>query len=200
VTEYLDTVKENDNYRVRLEYDDSGEKPYDEGAVPILSREFGRYSRRWEAVNDQADEYVSLLNALEERFEEDDIERFLKIFLGAYSVMFDSSENNRYIAFDTAAWREKVGITDEWANRPDFDRSKLAEGSLSEIISWANGDVYGFIVERADRFETRYYPNGSETPDIETGVTWRVVDSCWGFFGREYAEEAATEAFDSYAK
>jgi hypothetical protein len=197
MTEYLDIVKENDNYRVRLEHDDSGEKPYDEGAVPILSREFGRYGRRWEAVNDAAEDFTGLLNALEERFDEQDIERFLKIFLDAYSVRWESSENNRYLAFDTAAWREKVGLSDEWLDAHTEARDKLAEGSLSEIISWANGEVYGWIVERKLATYTTYKdPTTGETVRETESEDWEQVESCWGYYGDEYAREAATEEFD----
>lgn len=199
MTEYLDIVKENDNYRARLEYDDSGEKPYDEGAVPILSREF-RYSK-WEAVNDQADEYTGLLNALEEQFEPEVIERFIRIFLGAYSVMWDSSDNCKYLAFDTAAWREKVGLSDEWLDAHKMECETLAAGSLTEIISWANGDVYGWVVERKLATYTTYKdPTTGETVRETESEDWEQVDSCWGFFGREYAEEAAEEAFDSFTE
>jgi hypothetical protein len=199
--DYLDIVKENDNFRVRLEIDQSPEKPYDEGAVPILSRE-----HRWgtfDAVNDQAEEYVSLINALYDRFDEDVIERFIRIFLGAYSVMWDSSSNCRYLAFDTTAWREKVGLTEEWLNSTDNDRSKLAEGSLQEIMAWAEGEVYGYIVEKKFSTVTRYIDpvthfEVNETEDEE----WIEVEdgSVWGHYGRKWAEESATEAFDAEVK
>lgn len=196
-----DIVKESDNYRVYLEADDSGEKPYDEGAVPTLSREFRGYGSRWEAVNDAGEDFTGLLNALEERFEEAEIERFIRIFLGAYSVEWESSDNCRYLAFDTAAWREKVGITDEWLDRTDNDRSKLAEGSLSEIIAWANGEVYGYVLERRmNRHSTYTDPATGETVKEDESEHWEILDSCWGFFGYEYATEAAIEAFDNYTK
>lgn len=188
------TIEENDNLRVRLEHDDSGEKPYDEGAVPILSRPF-RYGR-WEAVNDQANDYVSLLNQLQDEFEEDVIDRFIRIFLGAYSVMRDSSENNFYIAFDTAEWREHVGLTDEWLDRPGNDRTELAKGSLTEVLAWANGEVYGYILERRVLTHTTYTnPVTGETIRELDGEDWEQIDSCWGFYGWEYAEQEAKEEF-----
>ncbi len=206
MTEYLDIVKENDSYRVRLEYDDSGEKPYDEGAVPILSREFGRYSNRWEAVNEQGKDFESIISELYNRFdnEEEVIERFLKIFHGAYSVEWSSSQDNRYLAFDTAAWREHVGLSDEWLDRDSDikqDRSKLAVGSLSEIMAWANGEVYGWIVERKLATYTTYKdPTTGETVRETESEDWEIMDSCWGFYGDEYAREAATEEFDRVTK
>jgi hypothetical protein len=190
-------VEENDNYRVYLEADDSGEKPYDEGAVPILSREFRGYGARWEAVNDAADEYTGLLNALEERFNEDEIERFLRIFLGAYSVKWNSSDNCRYLAFDTAAWREHVGLTDEWLALPESDPTELAAGSLSEIMAWANGDVWGYVLEKRTKGWVVFEEEDREDEAFER---WETVDSCWGFYGHEYATEEAKSIFESYTK
>lgn len=197
MTEYLDIVEENDNYRVRLEYDDSGEKPYDDGGVPIVSREFrGTY---FEAVNNQADEFTGLINALWDRFDEDTIERFLKIFLGSTSVIFESSENQRYLAFDTAAWREKMGLTDEYleAHKGEHDFDNLAKGTMDEYLAWANGDVYGYIVEKKFTTQTKYIdPVTEELVSVEDDSEWVEVQdgSCWGLYGRDWAEQAAKEA------
>ena len=191
--EYLDIVKENDTYRVRLEREDYAEKPYDDGATPILSREH-RYGR-WEAVNSQAEEFTGLLNELYDRFEEDVIERFIRIFLGAYSVEWDSSSNCRYLAFDTTAWREHHGLTDEYMSGVDaIDPTKLAEGSLEEIIAWADGEVYGYILEKKKPW-TKVYEDEDED---EAGFDWEVVESCWGFYGEKYAREEAESVFDAH--
>jgi hypothetical protein len=197
VTEYLDIVEENDNYRVRLAYDDSGEKPYDEGGVPILSREFR--GMRFEAVNDQANEYESVINELWDRYDEETIERFLRIFLGATSVIFNSSENQRYLAFDTAEWREKMGLTDEYleAHKGEHDFDNLAKGTMDEYMAWANGEVYGYIVEKKFTTQTKYIdPVTEELVNVEDDEEWVPVEdgSVWGFFGREWAEQAAREA------
>lgn len=203
MTEYLDIVKENENYRVRLEYDDSGEKPYDEGAVPILSREFRGYSYRFEGVNEQGKAYEDAVTDAWNRFNHDDdvLARWLRIFYGAYSVIWDSSENNAYLAFDTAAWREKVGLSDEWMNYHLLDRQTLAEGSLSEVMAWANGEVFGWILERRLVTHTTHKdPVTGETVKELESEDWEVMDSCWGFFGDKYAREAAAEEFDRVAE
>lgn len=199
----LDIVKENDNFRARLEYDESGEKPYDEGATPILSREFRSYGSRFEAVNDQADGFESLIgevyNACPNNDPEEFVTRFLRIFVGSYSVEWDSSDNCRYVAFDTPEWREKVGLTDEYLDKVGtdvLDRSKLAEGSLSEILAWANGEVFGFIVEKRTKGWVVFE---DEDREDEAFQRWEEVDACWGFFGRESAVEAAVESFDHYS-
>lgn len=56
---------------------------------------------------------------------------------------------------------------------------KYAEGVLETYISWCNGDVYGCVVQ---------------THDAESG---EMVDSdsCWGFYGMDYAEESLKSEF-----
>lgn len=54
---------------------------------------------------------------------------------------------------------------------------KYAQSCLDEYIKWCNGDAYGCVVEVFQRNE---------------GDSWDQVseDSCWGFLGSEWAEEA----------
>lgn len=63
---------------------------------------------------------------------------------------------------------------------------RYAQGCLDEYVRWCNGDAYGCVVEVFSKHE-----DGS----------WESVpahyDSCWGFLGSEYAEEALkTEFFE----
>lgn len=202
-----DIIKENENYRVRLELDECPEKPYDDGATPILSREFrGYYGSRWEAVNKQGEPYANALNELAGRIrrelEEETIARYLRIFHGAYSVEWDSSEDFRYVAFDTTEWREEMGLTEEHMTTSNIDRSTLAEGSLEEVIAWATGDVYGVIEERKlNRHTVTVYTDpvsGDEVRKSDTsGEYWETEEAVWGYYGRKWAEQAATEAFDA---
>lgn len=206
--EDLDIIKESDNYRVRLELDEYPEKPYDEGATPILSREFRGYRSTWEAFNEAGEEYVHIINRIAEELPgdvEENIERFLRIFCGTYSVTWDSSEYNRYVSFDTAAWREKMGLTDEYLERSTIERDKLSEGSLTEVMAWAEGDVYGIIEERKlNRQSTTVYTDPEtgeeERTEADSGPVWDVVEAVWGFYGRKYAVEEAEGIFDNHEK
>jgi hypothetical protein len=58
-------------------------------------------------------------------------------------------------------------------------------------VAWANGEVYGYIIEKKVRWEKSY---ADEEFDDEEGVDWVQVESCWGYHGRDWAEEAAKEA------
>lgn len=77
---------------------------------------------------------------------------------------------------------------------------KVIESEQAEYRRWAEGEVYGHIVEK----DVTRIPRDAEDrndPELD-GETreWEEVDSCWGYIGREYAEEAAREAFASYAE
>lgn len=49
---------------------------------------------------------------------------------------------------------------------------KAAQSLVTEWNQYLSGDVWGYVIEREDESE---------------------VDSCWGFYGREYAEHEALE-------
>jgi hypothetical protein len=170
---YSETIEERDGYRVRLEVDDNADKPYDDGATPIITIERVGYGTRVEAFNSQAERYVSAVAEILDRHDLETVERFVKIFYGAVKMDTYWSDGIRghYVAFDTAEWRESMGITDTAL----LER----ENYLSEVEAWAEGDVYGYIVERNDGED--YWVEGDD-------------GTCWGFYGHAYAEQAAREA------
>ena len=196
-------VEERDGYRVRLEYDDSPDKPYDDGAVPILTVE--RY-RQVEAFNSQAEDYVHAVTEILDRHDYDTLERFVKIFYGAVKMdrWYSTGLQGYYVAFDTAAWRETVGAP--------VDRLK-DEDYLSETRAWAEGEVFGYIVEKNVHYtktyaeDPSYNEEGEEWVQVQdTGYVsdgkggWQHVSmpvACWGFYGQEYAEQAAREALET---
>ena len=55
----------------------------------------------------------------------------------------------------------------------DEQLAEWLKGEIEEYSKWANGEVYGYVIKD---------PNGDE------------VDSCWGFLGWEWVNEAAKEA------
>lgn len=79
-----------------------------------------------------------------------------------------------------------VLAVDEDAQEPDWD-----EPSPEDMQAWRDGEVYGYIIER----ETTWQQVKPATDEPVTMTTWGDVDSCWGFYGREWAEENAREAF-----
>jgi hypothetical protein len=190
----LDIIKEAGSYRVRLELDDSPEQPYDDGSPPVLQLSASRYGS-WsvEAFNSQAEPYLEAFlrimhaapsgRAAVERFE-----RYARVFLGSVKVQgynIGHLSQYAYLAFDTAAWAADMQVTPETCSSWDY---------LEEIRAWAEGSVYGWIVEK-QRHWTKSYADG----ETEQGSSWQEVESCWNFYGREYAEQAALEALQAEA-
>lgn len=206
----MDYVKENENFRVALVNDESGDKPYDEGAAPILCRYFHDYTGGFEAVNEQGKQYEDAVSEAYNRLNRDmdRVARYLRIFHGAYSIMEDSSTEAAYLAFDTTEWRNEHGLTDEYLEtvKDRLDRAKLAEGSLSEIMAWTNGEVYGYVLEKRymrNRVESLTDPVSglvTRTSTEENVNVWESVEECYGYFGYDVAKEAAEEVFDAATK
>lgn len=71
----------------------------------------------------------------------------------------------------------------EWDNASDAD-----------VQAWCDGDVWGYIVQE----EVTWTTTNNKYLPAESRTAWETVDACWGFYGREYAEEAAREALASY--
>ena len=185
MSEYLDIIEERGDFRVRLAYDDSADKPYDDGATPIFTVERSGYGRSVEAFNSQAEKYVGAVAEILDRHDMETLARFVKIFYGATKLDTFYSEGIRghYVAFDTAEWREEVGAPVEYLKDEYF---------LSEVRAWAEGEVFGYIVEKRVSYTKAYEDGRDDVEDAE----WEDVDSCWGFYGREWAEQAAIEALN----
>lgn len=71
--------------------------------------------------------------------------------------------------------RENYPLDDSYENKMRTAR-KYAEGVLKTYEAWANGDVYGCVVQTYHLEDDRWVEEGD----------W---DSCWGFIGADYAEE-----------
>lgn len=186
----LDIIATTDNYRVRLELDTDPAEPNDiDGMVPVL-RVGGGYSTDGpaEAFNRQANGFEDAFNrfgdiARSNAHQREIFARYARIFLGTLKVEewnVGISNEYGYIGFDTAEWRDSMGIV---------DTSRLMdEDYLSEVSAWVTGDVYGFIIERTDR------------EDPEEDYDWEEVEACWGLVGRDYAEQTAREELDATDK
>ena len=70
-----------------------------------------------------------------------------------------------------AAMDKEYGAT--WDTEQLAQARKCIDSEVNEYGRWANGEVYGYVVRDAD---------GED------------VDSCWGYIGYEWAEQAAEEA------
>ena len=111
----------------------------------------------------------------------DRIERYLRMFHDALAVDFYvRRDGGRLIGVVTSQHVKLWGCSEEYA------RSMDAQSIMGDWIAYVEGDVYGYVVQERARWMRE---DSDEVRD-----TWEDVESCWGFYGREYAEDSAREA------
>lgn len=86
--------------------------------------------------------------------------------------------------------RVKIEL-DEWPINPNEDYG--AELDSPEYLSWGEGDVWGFIIERLVTWQEVGNPEN-------TKESWEEESSCWGYYGYEWAQQSAIEEFNYYVK
>ncbi|OII68301.1 hypothetical protein [Streptomyces sp. CC77] len=64
------------------------------------------------------------------------------------------------------------------------------DAERAEYEAWAEGDVYGYIVEEA--------VDWLRADADEAMTTWEEVDSCWGHYGYDWAADAARAALRTH--
>jgi hypothetical protein len=182
---YEEIVEESGDYRAVIKLDDSAEKPESYGMTPVLQIDTGYYGGyKAEAFNPQAEDFVHAFNVLSDLengngYAYEVFERYLRIFHGATKVESHNigvSREYGYLAFDTAAWREEVGVGESFE----------AEDILYDVRAWAEGDVWGVGLEKKVTWST-------EEEDYEDFDQWEETPDgfVWGYYGHEYAEEEA---------
>ncbi|WP_432983099.1 hypothetical protein [Dactylosporangium sp. CA-233914] len=101
--------------------------------------------------------------------------RYLRLCHGTTSIATASSQDTTALIFDTTAYRAHAGIT----GVADLSAEQ------AEWQAWLDGDVYGVVVQQ-------HIPAVSCTHCGQTTpAMWTAVESCWGYFGRASAEDAA---------
>lgn len=128
----------------------------------------------------------------------DRIERYLTTAWDAVAVQrYDRRGGGHFLAVVTA------DMLAEWGGNVALVRESEL---LSEWEAYDEGDVWGYEIQRRWRWSPCCHcahgddmrPDHDADCPVATGrglETWEHEDSCWGFFGRECAEEFAREAF-----
>jgi hypothetical protein len=187
----VDTITRDDRpgWRARIEQDTTGQEPYGDALAPALMVPYdGRpYFGREVYVPADADSLISALRWYVERHGVHDgadlFSRYLRIWHGTSTVETFSTRDGLVLIFDTADWRTHVGVI-----QLPIDLS----GEAAEWRAYFDGEVYGVIVERLRTGRT-LWDDGSSPDRVEE---WTIEESCWGFFGTEYASTEARRMLD----
>lgn len=185
---YSEVVETKGQYRAVIIADEDAAIPDWDGMYPTL--QIDNYSvgpLLGEGAADFAVILSTFISAVPEPLET--FERYLRIFHGTTQFAtynLGKSREYGYVAFDTAKWRESQGI--------DHPEHIKEEDMLSDVRSWAEGDVWGVRIEKLVTWSTE-----DEEVEDQDLSDWEELESVWGHYGREYAEQSAREALSLYA-
>jgi hypothetical protein len=190
---YERIIKEEGDLRVKIVLDECPSEPFNDGGCPVIRVDSDYPSARFEHTGygsyyDPGFDPESVLARLEDTFgwrEAIEVfERYVRIFhegsVATYHLGW--SREYGYVAFTTRTLARAWGIADD---RP------VPEAELNEWRAYVEGDVWGYVVERKVDLSMT---------DCDVIESWEEVDSCWGFYGEEWAEQAAVEALDDEAE
>jgi len=188
---YSEILKEENNFRVKLINDEYASEPWDDGHSPLIRIE-RRYSESAEHVmvgsrpTGDDDRIAEAAARWSHPGDHAKFEKYLRAYYAVTQVKWygpNDATDSTYVSYDTAAWREYVGAPEKSVN-------------MDEWISYLEGDVYGYRVERKVHvYQDKRIHSGDDFRTESTEYDeWEEVDSCWGFYGHEYATEAAEEA------
>lgn len=188
--------------RVRAVLDTDPQEPEHDGGMPVLRIIRGRYDDQTRATHVYGSTgYGFDAAAVWDRFDTAHpgyrqtlhvFTRWLAVFRGTTTVWdYEPGdwEDPRYLTFDTAAWREEVGVAEPVDAKEAFE----------EYHAWLVGECYGLVLEHKVRHDVR-------TTDLYTGeatawtreACWQEQDAVWGFYGHDLdqARQHAAGHFD----
>jgi len=209
---YTDVVEERGEYRAKITIDTSPHEPKNEMGCPVLRIDsdgwrgsatvtdtgYGFGSTRANGINlmsaDDALEYCirqrgSAVDGVEM------FSRWLRVWHGGSAVGYHLGYSREY---GYCAYVTEAMVRNGWGNTT----GPVPEPELSEWEAYCDGDVYWISVERRLLKRTEYVTFDDRHPvDADEAEVWfEEADSVvGGYYGEQYAREAALEALDDYA-
>jgi hypothetical protein len=189
VSEYSEVIETRGDYRVRIEIDPGPSEPEGDCEAPLLRVEIGSASSVDSRAKFADDRVRAAFGYWCRRPGDEGWRFFVKYvcaFFGATSVQSWLSENeNYYVAWDTPEYREYSGAP-----------ADLSDADLvgAEWKAYTNGDVWDVVVEKRVTWTT-----DDEYDDRDTWEDAGELAASGGYYGRDWAEQAAREHLDEWA-
>lgn len=189
-------VKEEGDLRVKIVLDEYPDQPHDDGGCPVLRIDWRFGDVEHTGYGDHYDPGFRPADALGYFISQFDVtqgievfERYVRVFHEGSVVEYGGgARGTTYVAFTTRTLARAWGVPDD---------QPVPDVEISEWEAYLEGDVWGYVVEKKvtwQRLDSNGEPVFSVSPCfIET---WEELDSCWGFYGEEYAVQAAEEALE----
>ena len=124
-----------------------------------------------------------LFVAISQHWEADHVDEWLKRYRDTTVYRISAVYTEDLVVFDCPQWRQDMGIP--------LDARLSKEDVCHDHEAWINNEVYGIVVEELVEWTSR---KGDKR------LEWEKVESCFGFFGRDYAKQEAMQMLASYIK
>lgn len=171
----------------------------DARAAEVLGERFERLmDRPWREYGISDDRRFRAEESLEAAYEAALLELVrrhyvvLPVYVGSYGAVSCGSPEDSTGGADGVIYCSLSDARKEWPGLDDAALvARVAEaltGEVEEYSDWASGEVYGVIVYDVSALD--------EGDDVEEG---EELDSCYGFIGRDYAEEEMQRMLDEAA-
>jgi hypothetical protein len=174
MSEILRTTDDG-RFRVRLVQDEDCDNPRNSDSlshvVTVPDREYANIDKTGGPLEDGWDRIKDRPDAM------DLFERWAQAFFGAITLRDTPSR----------------GASAIWYLLPGNDAADPAEYLECErrvYREWAEGETYGYVIERSVKWDRRD-GDGEYT-------TWSPVEDCWGYIGYTYATETALSELAAY--
>lgn len=207
---YSDVVGQRGEYRAKITIDTSPSEPEHELGCPVLRVDTDGYGVRVDptgygdgsAKHDGLRQWTAdeaLAHCIRQQGNPTDgvemFSRWLRIWHGGSAVGYHLGYSREY---GYCAYVTEAMVRNGWGNTT----GDVPEPELEEWRAYCEGDVYWISVERRLLKRTEYVTFDDRHPvDADEAEVWfEEADSVvGGYYGEQYAREAALEALDDYA-
>lgn len=189
---YSEVVETRGKFRVSIHIDEAPSRPDGDffGTVVHLDR-YGRTEVMGHAYSMPAEDYG--IGGLWDHYRDMDLmERYLRIYEGIVGFDYFDTQDGKYVNIvmpkDLEIWGWDVDKPETW---PYEDP---ARSNLNEWRAYSEGDVWFWVVEKAVTWTT-----DDEDVEDDEKTQWEEIDALHGYYGQEWAEQAAREGLDDHA-
>ncbi|XVV02783.1 hypothetical protein ACQPW3_36360 [Actinosynnema sp. CA-248983] len=171
-------------YRVRIEPDEDAQNPRKmfEQTANVITVDLHEYFPIDDDPGPLADQWRRLDNHYDTCTAMRIFERYARVIHGAVVLLdFPSPDGSRAIWYVLPA---ALNLAHTPEGR-DYYGMKVLTAERDEYRTWARGEAVGYVIEKQVTWTN---------PEFGETDTWEEVDSCWGFYDPEYAEEEAQRA------
>jgi hypothetical protein len=193
IMSYSETLKTSDDgkYRVRLIADEYAPEPDQDGQSPLLQLDYaggGIWRAEHKMATGRPTDDDGRIEEAAQRWGSDVrlLEKYLRANYGTREIETWYSGSYWYVTYDTARWRGYLCF-------PPGTETPHPLVNMNEYKAWCEGDCWDWAVERNVTWHR------DDDPDA-TMATWEIVKDSSGYYGRDYAERCALEAFEAVCR